>query len=130
MFTNKLIMKNRRRAISSELIEESKTSPGYFKYKITIKEIDGTVHSVPAYGVDMQDAIRRLLKVEKSEKINKIYVKKVEPKLMAFVFIAWITSIVTSTVINNYKIAYISVISMFGLVTVYAFINYIKSMRN
>jgi hypothetical protein len=122
-------MKDRRRAIHSELIEESKTSPGYFKYKITIKEIDGKVHSVPAYGVDMQDAIKRLLKDEKSSKINKIYVKKIEPKLIAFIFIAWFSSIVTSAVINDYKMAYIAVISMFGLVTIYAAVNFIKSMK-
>jgi len=51
----------RRRAINAELVRESKDNPGYFRYNITIKELDGTVHVVPAYGKDMQDAIERLL---------------------------------------------------------------------
>ncbi len=51
----------RRRAIHAELMRESKDNPGYFRYNITIRELDGTEHVVPAYGKDMQDAIERLL---------------------------------------------------------------------
>lgn len=51
----------RRRAIHAELVRESKDNPGYFRYNITIRELDGTTHVVPAYGKDMQDAIERLL---------------------------------------------------------------------
>jgi hypothetical protein len=59
--------KNKRKAIDCKLIEPSKTSPGYFKYLITIEEVDGMVHSVPAYGKDMQDAINRLIWTERYE---------------------------------------------------------------
>ena len=62
--------KERRRAIHCDLVEPSKTSPGYFKYLITIREIDGSEHKVPAYGKDMQDAIERLLWSERIEKVN------------------------------------------------------------
>ena len=82
--------KERRRAIHCEMLEASKTSPGYFKYQITIKEKDGSVNKVPAYGKDMQDAIERLIwnewnnhkgmslqvaKVKYIELINLLYVK-------------------------------------------------------
>lgn len=61
--------KERRRAIHCEMLEPSKTSPGYFKYQITIKEIDGTKNIVPAYGKDMQDAIERLIWNERIESV-------------------------------------------------------------
>jgi hypothetical protein len=63
--------KNRRRAIHCDLIEPSKTSPGYYKYQITIREKDGSEHIVPAYGKDMQDAIERLLWNERVESITE-----------------------------------------------------------
>ena len=61
--------KNRRRAIHCELLEPSKTSPGYYKYQIKIRELDGSEHVVPAYGKDMQDAIERLLWNERVESV-------------------------------------------------------------
>jgi len=63
-------MKSRRKAIKAELIRESKDHPGYFKYKVTIQEVDGTIHDVPAYGKDMQDAIERLVWVERIDKVT------------------------------------------------------------
>ena len=66
--------KDRRRAIHCELLEPSKTSPGYFKYQITIREKDGTEYIVPAYGKDMQDAIERLLW---NERVDSITEKKI-----------------------------------------------------
>ena len=61
--------KERRRAIHCVMVEPSKTSPGYFKYQITIKEKDGSEHIVPAYGKDMQDAIERLIWNERIESV-------------------------------------------------------------
>ena len=65
--------KERRRAIHCQLLEPSKTSPGYYKYQITIRELDGSEHIVPAYGKDMQDAIERLLW---NERIDSVAEKK------------------------------------------------------
>ena len=67
---------NRRRAIECKLIEKSKSNPGYFKYMVTIKETDGRVHEEPAYGYDMQDAIRRLVRAENADMIVKVVEKK------------------------------------------------------
>jgi hypothetical protein len=61
-------MKQRRKAIEGKLIGESKTSPGYFKYQFTILELDGTTHEMPAYGKDMEDALERLVWVERTDK--------------------------------------------------------------
>jgi hypothetical protein len=60
--------KDRRKAIDAKLIGESKTSPGYFKYQFTILELDGTTNVTPAYGKDMEDALERLVWVERTEK--------------------------------------------------------------
>jgi len=64
------MIKERRRAVHCDVIEPSKTSPGYFKYVITIRETDGSKHKVPAYGKDMQDAIERLVWSERVDKVN------------------------------------------------------------
>lgn len=63
-------MKSRRKAISAELVRESKDNPGYFRYNVEIEEVDGTRHTVPAYGKDMQDAISRLVWNERAH--NKL----------------------------------------------------------
>jgi hypothetical protein len=62
-------MKERRRAIHADLVRESKDNPGYYRYNITIKEKDGTVHDVPAYGKDLEDAIERLVWNVRIEKV-------------------------------------------------------------
>ena len=61
----------RRRAIDCKFVEKSKTSPGYLKYEVTICEKDGTIHKEPAYGIDMQSAIARLLNKERTVKVEK-----------------------------------------------------------
>ena len=75
----------RRRAIDCKLLKKSKTHNGYCKYIITIAEKDGSIHKQPAYGVDMQDALSRL--------INKERIVKVENKLeknFFIVFLIWL----------------------------------------
>ena len=86
--------KNRRRAIHCDLIEASKTSPGYYKYQITIREKDGYEHVVPAYGKDMQDAIERLLWVERVERVSN---KKLT---MPILVILWLNTIIIPGVIS------------------------------
>ena len=63
------MIKERRRAVQCDMVEPSKTSPGYFKYIITIREKNGSEHKVPAYGKDMQDAIERLIWNERIESV-------------------------------------------------------------
>jgi len=60
-----------RKAIDGKLREESKDYPGYFKYEFIIQEEDGSKTKIPAYGVDMQDALARIVKIEKIKKIKK-----------------------------------------------------------
>lgn len=87
--------KNRRKAIDCKLVEASKTSPGYFKYQVTIEELDGTIHTVPAYGKDMQDAINRLIWTERYETVSESKVTTpVIVGLMAFMII--LTSLIAS----------------------------------
>ena len=76
---------NRRRAIECKIVERSKKNPGYCKYDITIAELDGTVHTQPAYGKDMQDALSRLMNTERTVKIEK----KIEKNSFIF-FLVWL----------------------------------------
>jgi len=61
--------KSRRMAIRAEWQRDSESAPGFNKYFITIRELDGTENKVPAYGRDMQDALSRLVKTERTEKL-------------------------------------------------------------
>ena len=85
-------MKTRRKAIDCTLIRESKDHPGYFKYQVTIQQLDGTTHVVPAYGKDMEDALERLVWSERKDKIVKK--KATTPVLIA----AWLTTIVVPSI--------------------------------
>ena len=76
----------KRRAIKCEFIEKSKTSPGYLKYEVTICEKNGKIHTEPAYGVDMQSAIARLVNQERTVQIEKKVFSN--PLPIAFLWIA------------------------------------------
>lgn len=62
-------IKPRRMAIQAEWQRDSESAPGFNKYMITIRETDGTENRVPAYGRDMQDALSRIVKRERTEKL-------------------------------------------------------------
>ncbi len=79
----------RRRAIECKFVEKSKTSPGYLKYEVTICEKDGTVHTQPAYGTDMQSVIARLVNQERTIKVEKQLYKN-----PFMVFLLWIAVMV------------------------------------
>ena len=67
-------MKNkptRQMAINCNMVKASESNPGYFKYIVTIQEPNGNIVKQPAYGVDMQDAISRLIWNERTEKVVK-----------------------------------------------------------
>ena len=90
--------KERRRAVHCEMLEASKTSPGYFKYQITIREKDGSEHIVPAYGKDMQDAIERLLW---NERVDSITEKKFTIPVFVTLGLSIIISAGTLSAIQN-----------------------------
>ena len=80
---------NRRRALECKFVEKSKNNPGYLKYMVTIGEKDGTKHTQPVYGKDMQDALSRLINKERTVKVEKQFHKN--PFLL---FIAWVVLMV------------------------------------
>lgn len=61
-----------RRAINGKLREESKDYPGYYKYEFDIREEDGFITKIPAYGIDMQDALSRIVREEKIKRVKKV----------------------------------------------------------
>jgi hypothetical protein len=62
----------RRKAINCNMVKASESNPGYFKYVVTIQEPNGNIVKQPAYGVDMQDAISRLIWNERTEMVEKV----------------------------------------------------------
>ena len=103
----------RRRAIKCTIIEKSRNNPGYCKYNITIQELDGTVHTQPAYGTDMQDALSRLMNIERTVKIEK----KMERNPLLF-FLVWMAVMAIPVLIKG-ELAYTPwfILYMFGTFT-------------
>jgi type IV secretory pathway TrbL component len=109
------------------LVGPSTTSPGYFKYEITIQEESGKIHVEPAYGVDMQDAISRLVWTERVEKVN--------PKANIVIIIcAWLTTLIVPSIIAVNTNDPVWILVAFALAVVLGFLmiqldNYFKRGR-
>tara|TARA_Y100000004_G_scaffold20507_1_gene20929 strand:- start:358 stop:771 length:414 start_codon:yes stop_codon:yes gene_type:complete len=104
---------DKRRAIDCKIIKKSATHKGYCKYKITIAELDGTIHSEIAYGTDMQDALSRLMNIERTVKIEK----KMEKNPLIF-FLVWML-VMAVPVLWHGELAYTPwfILYMFGTFT-------------
>jgi hypothetical protein len=105
-------MTKKRKAIDCKLIEASKTSPGYYKYQVTIQEKDGTTSNQPVYGKDMQDAISRLIWNERVKTISAS--RKLDP----IVFTVWTLVLVIPAVVSQvYNTPIFSIAGMVSLAT-------------
>jgi hypothetical protein len=65
-------MKKRARAINCECIERSTRHPDYHKYIITYLNSRGISRTAPAYGKDMEEALRKV-RIELNKKRRKDY---------------------------------------------------------
>lgn len=120
-------MNRKRKAVSCFLVEENNET-GYHKYILDIQEEDGTIKTgIPAYGQDMSDAIRRLVKKENKEKLNKIYINKVEPTLMILLVVGWLVSIAIYN--TNPKYAFYGTITIISITMLYAIYNFYKNIN-
>jgi len=106
--------KVRRKAIEGKLIGESKTSPGYFKYLFKVQELDGTIHDMPAYGKDMEDALERLVWTERIEK--KSYNAIIITTFLSIIIIPSIIAGITNDVL--WVFGSLSLAILFGIVMV------------
>ena len=70
------MIKKTRKALDCKLIGQSDIDPKYFRYEVTIQEADGSVHKVPAFGRDMQDALSRLVWNERTDAVSKFASKR------------------------------------------------------
>mgnify|MGYP003627306015 FL=1 len=117
---------SRRRALECKLIEKSKTSPGYLKYEVTIGEKDGTKHTQPVYGKDMQNALSRLLNTELTDKVER----KLETNT-GIIFLAWLVIMGTpaaflGTMNTPWLLVYTFSIVIFLAITATLWYNYIR----
>lgn len=85
----------KRHLIELEKVGESKTSPGYFKYKLKIQEKNGEISVQPAYGKDAQDAISRLVWNERVDKISN------NKMLTNGMIIAWLLTVIIPSIISS-----------------------------
>ena len=81
-------MKNKKRRVATNatLRKESKTFDGWLKYEVEVKNEDGSVETVPAYGKDLQDALQRVVHDETVKKIETKVIRKIPETGWAF---AW-----------------------------------------
>tara|TARA_R110000751_G_scaffold6296_1_gene27000 strand:- start:1252 stop:1626 length:375 start_codon:yes stop_codon:yes gene_type:complete len=111
-------MTNKRKAIDCKLIKPSKSNPGYFKYEVTIEDVEGGTVKQPAYGKDMQDAISRLIWNERIDKVSRVSKKtKVEtPILFGIVFLGIIGPAIWSVMLDTplISVAGLSIIALVG----------------
>lgn len=121
-------IKKRRKAINCILVSDSKSSPGYFKYKVTIQEPNGDVYDLPAYGVDMQDAIKRLVSIERAEKIQKVYDKKIEPAFLVVIATAFFGAVITASLTNDYKYALYGTLGFFTSAVIWTLIRFFRTL--
>lgn len=92
--------KNKKVAIHAELRKESQKFDGYLKYEVTIKDQNGKLEVVPAYGKDLQDALGRVVHDDRVAKLEASVIKKVP--LNGWV-VAWFLglALITITVHDN-----------------------------
>ena len=79
----------KRKATHAELRIESKTHQGWFKYDVTIQNVDGSVESIPAYGKDLQDALRRVVHDENISKVE-LKTKRIPDLFWVFIWFGYI----------------------------------------
>ena len=78
----------------------------------------------------MSDALQRILKHERKEKLNKVYVNKVEPTVMISVFMTWIIMVGLSIMMPNQPgYALYGTIGLMSLVLVVAVYNFFKNLN-
>tara|TARA_R100000322_G_C5338474_1_gene165147 strand:+ start:26 stop:415 length:390 start_codon:yes stop_codon:yes gene_type:complete len=97
MKTKEIKKFKRRRALDCKMVRKSNSNPEYFRYDITVGEVDGTITKHPVYGKDMQDAISRLINKERTVKIEK----KMERNPLLF-FLCWMAIMSIPTLWNNF----------------------------
>ena len=117
---------NRRRALECKFVDKSKNNPGYLKYMVTIGEKDGTKHTQPVYGKDMQDALSRLINIERTVKVER----KLETNT-GLIFLTWLVVMGTPTILsesNNtpWMLAYTLGTIVLMMVVATIWYNYIK----
>ena len=87
---------SRRRALECKFVDKSKNNPGYLKYMVTIGEKDGTKHTQPVYGKDMQDALSRLINIERTVKVER----KLETNT-GLIFLTWLVVMGTPAILSE-----------------------------
>ena len=110
--------KEKRVAVHAELRKESITFDGYLKYEVTIKNENGELEKVPAYGKDLQDALSRVVHDERVINLES----KIVNKLPDFGWVvAWFLgfALITSILYYNIQSKYVGfyLIGAIGLYT-------------
>ena len=74
----------KKKAIHAELGKGVELFDGWLTYEVTVQYEDGKTEKIPAYGKDLQDALRRVVHDEKVMKVKPI-VDRIPP-------VAWVLS--------------------------------------
>lgn len=110
--------KNKKVAVHAELRKESQTFDGWLKYEVTIKNEDGKLETVPAYGKDLQDALSRVVHDSRVKVLEEKVIKKVPETGWA---VAWFLGLglITSLIYYNVNHSHVSYY-IIGSIMIYA----------
>lgn len=61
----------KQKVINVTYRKDSETFPDWMKYEVTLLNEDGTQQTIPAYGMDLQDALSRVVHDKKVARIQK-----------------------------------------------------------
>lgn len=120
---------NRRRAIECKIVRESKSHPGYYRYDILIGERDGSTHWEPAYGVDMSDALERLLWKERIDTLEDNVSKIPSSVILLLVLTTIIPGAIVSSMIGKPSPIMISIGINILIMGIWKTIDYFKNNR-
>ncbi len=65
----------KRMAVCAKRLKKSKKYPKYWKYTIDVEEVDGSISTIPAYGVDLEDALSSVELIEKRSWLVRLFNK-------------------------------------------------------
>ena len=114
-------MKNKKKkvAIHVEIRKESQTFDGWLKYEVTIKNSEGELEKVPAYGKDLQDALSRVVHDDKVKTIETSIINKVPASGWA---IAWFLGLAVLVLVGDLLTDHINTgYWILGIIPTYAF---------
>ena len=105
-------MSGKRMAVKAERLKKSKKYPKYWKYAIDIEDETGEVSQIPAYGIDLEDALTSVQLIERRVWLMRFFNKV--PQWVAFLVGGVIMS--GAALLSEYSSSPTWIVSLLGVI--------------